>query len=154
MNNRVPQILTKDNQVMAPWVEYSRSLDKSYNFVPRRDRTRDYPEMARLSVDNYKTQLGPSSFSSIKSFCHRSRKRPNIMPPYPSRHHCPQCKKKTKSMAVHGHCTDHQWVCNNQVKNGAAYGWVQMWNENCEVCGAAPPDQCRQCRTANPRKKK
>lgn len=53
------------------------------------------------------------------------------MPPYPTKHHCPKCKKTTKSMSKAGHCKKHQWTCANDGHKE----WVQLKTEPCEMCG-------------------
>ncbi|RIA93141.1 hypothetical protein C1645_763135 [Glomus cerebriforme] len=51
---------------------------------------------------------------------------------FPSRHHCQTCGKTTKSASKQGHCSKHEWVCNNSVHEGDS--WVMKWNEACISC--------------------
>jgi hypothetical protein len=60
------------------------------------------------------------------------------MVPFPSKHHCPVCQKKTKSMAIAGHCKKHQWICWCRDPQGV----VMTWSENCEHCEKEPSDKC------------
>jgi hypothetical protein len=66
----------------------------------------------------------------------------DIMPPFPSKHHCPKCQKSTKSMSRAGPCKKHQWTCAAGHKE-----WVQLKIEPCERCGTEYEEgvNCNQC---------